>query len=308
MRDRDGCATNPIPPAQPTDLSKRGVFPQAAGRQCSGALCRPAPEPRSRAAIPAPSLSASANDDSPDGTLGGVVAATVLPHHSREVFKIWRGPNKHHHEGRTDGTVADGWPFDEAIHRQEHLRPAKIVKRLNRLRAADNASKKTNRHHHDGVHRDHVTSRRSDCPDLPQHRPAAQRYHMPPSAHRRCMDHCGFLSRLLRRCPGAGLFPCCADHTAHSAAEQNIAMLASTEDWTGLSNRWYDETIRARWRRARRDHATTHPDDRRRTNSKSTTDTSRPIKAGPKLTQRSYGEGLLGGMPARHPIRERYAR
>jgi len=42
----------------------------------------------------------------------------------------------------------------------------------------------------------------------------------------------------------------------HSAAERNLAMLASTDGLTGVSNRWhFDDTIRREWRRARRDHA-----------------------------------------------------
>jgi len=40
----------------------------------------------------------------------------------------------------------------------------------------------------------------------------------------------------------------------HSEAEQRLAMLASTDGLTGLSNRWhFDDTIRKEWRRARRD-------------------------------------------------------
>ena len=184
----------------------------------------------------------------PDGSCAGVVAGTVQLSHFKKLFKdMALGPHSIITLGRTDGTVLMRWPFDDAMIGKS-IKTAEIFKQLEKTRAGRFEATAIT----DGVHRLYVYSQINDLPVFVSIGQATSDIY---AQWQRYAWTIAILITVLTAMSAVLAWFLLRELNWHSAAEQNLAMLASTDGLTGLSNRWhFDETIRREWRRARRDH------------------------------------------------------
>ena len=184
-----------------------------------------------------------------DGSFAGVITGTVLLSHFKKLFKdMALGPHSIITIGRTDGTVLMRWPFDEAMIGKS-IKSAEIFSQLKSARIGRFETTAVT----DGVHRLYAYSQISDLPVFVSIGQATGDIY---AQWHRYAFIIAFLIVTLAAMSGALAWFLLRELNWHSAAEQQLAMLASTDGLTGVSNRWhFDETIRREWRRARRVHA-----------------------------------------------------
>src|SRR5882724_11455563 len=184
----------------------------------------------------------------PDGSFAGVVAGTVQLNHFKKLFKdMALGPNSSITLARTDGTLLLRWPFNDAMIGRG-LKGAEVFKQLEKARSGRFESIAVT----DGVYRLFVYSQISDLPVFVSIGQATADIY---AQWQRYAWTIAILITVLTAMSGVLAWFLLRELNWHSAAEQNLATLASTDGLTGLSNRWhFDETIRREWRRARRDH------------------------------------------------------
>jgi diguanylate cyclase (GGDEF)-like protein len=182
-----------------------------------------------------------------DGSFAGVVAGTVQLSHFKKLFQDMAvSPNSIITLGRTDGTLLMRWPFDEALI-GKRLNGAEL---FNQIKQARSGRFETNAVT-DGVHRLYVYSQISDLPIFVS---VGQTTGDIYTQWRRYAWTIAVLITALAAMSGVLGWFLLRELNWHTDAEQRLAMLASTDGLTGLSNRWhFDDTIRKEWRRARRD-------------------------------------------------------
>ena len=182
-----------------------------------------------------------------DGSFAGVVAGTVQLNHFKKMFKdMALGPHSHITLARTDGTLLLRWPFDEALAGRS-IKNAEVFNQLEKARTGRFEATT------DGVHRLYVYSQINDLPVFVSIGQATGDIYA--QWHRYAWTISVLITVLTAMSAVLAWF-LLRELNWHSAAEQSLAMLASTDGLTGLSNRWhFDDTIRREWRRARRDHA-----------------------------------------------------
>jgi diguanylate cyclase (GGDEF)-like protein len=185
----------------------------------------------------------------PDGSFAGVVAGTVQLNHFKKLFKdMALGPHSIITLGRTDGAVLMRWPFEEAIIGKS-IKTAEIFRQLEKARTGRFETTAIT----DGIHRLYVYSQINDLPVFVSIGQATGDIYA--QWHRYAWT-IAILITVLTAMSAVLAWFLLRELNWHSAAEQSLAMLASTDGLTGLSNRWhFDDTIRRAWRRARRDHA-----------------------------------------------------
>jgi diguanylate cyclase (GGDEF)-like protein len=185
----------------------------------------------------------------PDGSFAGVVAGTVQLNHFKKLFKdMALGPNSNITLARTDGTLLLRWPFDEAM-LGKSINSAQIFKELEKARTGRFETTAVT----DGVYRLFVYSQISDLPVFVSIGQATSDIYA--QWHRYAWT-IAILITVLTAMSAVLAWFLLRELNWHRAAEQSLAMLASTDGLTGLSNRWhFDDTIRREWRRARRDRA-----------------------------------------------------
>ncbi|AMN38792.1 GGDEF domain-containing protein [Rhodoplanes sp. Z2-YC6860] len=233
---------NPSP--RPLDLSGRDYF-RLQRDQAAPVLSVGQPEAaRSSGAF---IIGVSKRLTHPDGSFAGVVAGTVQLSHFKKLFNdMSLGPNSTIMLGRADGTMLMRWPFDEALIGR-NIGHAEIFKRLKSARSGRFETTAVT----DGVHRLFVYSQISDLPIFVSVGQSTGAIYAPWRSYAWTV---AMLIVALVAMSGALGWLLLRELNWHSEAEQRLAMLASTDGLTGLSNRWhFDDTIRKEWRRARRD-------------------------------------------------------
>lgn len=184
----------------------------------------------------------------PDGSFAGVVAGTVELSYFKKLFKdLALGPNGNITLVRSDGTLLMRWPFNESIIGKS-IKNTEAFRQVEKARSGRFEAVSVS----DGMHRLVAYSQISDLPIfVGVGQPTSDIY----AQWRKYAWTIGFLIATLAAMSGALAWFLLRELNWHRDAEQKLAMLASTDGLTGLSNRWhFDQTIRREWRRARRDH------------------------------------------------------
>jgi diguanylate cyclase (GGDEF)-like protein len=233
---------NPSP--RPVDLSSRDYF-RAQKDQDAPVLSVGQPEAARASGTFIIGVSKRLNH--PGGSFAGVIAGTVQISHLKQLFNdMSLGPNSTIAIGRTDGTMLMRWPFDEALIGR-NIGNAEIFKQLKTARGGRFETSSVT----DGVHRLFVYSQISDLPIFVSVGQATGDIYAPWRSYAWTI---AILVVALAAMSGALGWLLLRELNWHSETEQRLAMLATTDGLTGLSNRWhFDDTIRKEWRRARRD-------------------------------------------------------
>jgi diguanylate cyclase (GGDEF)-like protein len=231
------------PTPRPVDLSTRDYF---LAQKAQNAPVLSVGQPEAARASGSFIIGISKRLTDTDGTFAGVVAGTVQLSHFKKLFQDMAvGPNIIT-LGRTDGTVLMRWPFDEAGIGKS-ISGAEIFKQLKTARSGRFETTAIT----DGVHRLYVYSQISDLPIFVSVGQATGDIY---AQWLRYAWTIAILIAALAATAGVLGWFLLRELNWHTDAEQRLAMLASTDGLTGLSNRWhFDDTIRKEWRRARRD-------------------------------------------------------
>jgi len=233
---------NPTP--RPIDLSTRDYFRT---QKAQDAPVLSVGQPEAARASGSFIIGISKRLTDPDGSFAGVVAGTVQLSHFKKLFQdMALGPNSIITLGRTDGTVLMRWPFDEAVIGKS-IKGAEIFNQLKTARSGRFETHAVT----DGVHRLYVYSQISDLPIFVSVGQATGDIY---AQWMRYAWTIAILIAALAATAGVLGWFLLRELNWHTDAEQRLAMLATTDGLTGLSNRWhFDDTIRKEWRRARRD-------------------------------------------------------
>lgn len=233
---------NPAP--KPLDLSNRDYF---RAQKAQDAPVLSVGQPEAARASGTFIIGISKRLTYPDGSFAGVVAGTVQLSHFKKLFQdMSLGPDSIIALGHTDGTVLMRWPFDEALIGR-NISNAEIFKQLKIARSGRYQTYAVS----DGVHRLFVYSQISDLPIFVAIGQATSDIY---AQWRSYAWTVAILIVTLAAMSGALGWFLLRELNWHSEAEQRLAMLATTDGLTGLSNRWhFDDTIRREWRRARRE-------------------------------------------------------
>ncbi len=185
----------------------------------------------------------------PDGSFAGVAVGSLRLSYFRQLFQdISLGPNANITLSRTDGTILMRWPYNESYIGLD-LGRAELYRQFAQSRSGrfETASMT------DGVSRLVVYSQVGDLPIIIGVGQSTSDIY---GQWRQYAWTLGLLIATLCAMSALLAWFLLRELKRHSRTEMKLAMLATTDGLTGLSNRWhFDETIRRAWRRASREQA-----------------------------------------------------
>lgn len=194
-----------------------------------------------------PVIAVSRRLSNPDGTFAGVVVGSVRLLYFQQLFKnAALGPNGNISLFRTDGMLLMRWPFEEAMLGRD-LKRAGLFKHLALARSGLFESESAT----DGVHRLFAYRQIGDLPlVIAVGQSTADIY----AQWRNYTFTIGLLMALLCTTSVVLALFLAREMRRRNTAEMTLAILATTDGLTGLSNRHhFNEAIAREWRRAMRE-------------------------------------------------------
>jgi diguanylate cyclase (GGDEF)-like protein len=233
-----------MPFAKPVDRSKRSYFQfHKNNEHFQLHISEPIRTRESRTRV----IVVSRRLSNPDGSFAGVVAGSVRLAYFQQLFKdASLGPNSNITLSHTDGTLLMRWPYQDAM-LGRNLKSGELYKRLAVARSGQFEAPSIT----DGVDRLTVYSQVGDLPlVIGVGQSSADIY----AQWRGYASMIGLLILLLCAMSVALALYLAREMGRRNAAEASLAVLATMDDLTGLSNRRYlSEAFDREWRRAMRD-------------------------------------------------------